>query len=150
QAGFFSPGSLPPALEVTRTMKPEEIAHAALARTPFGAPAVRGLFGAPGGDVRYAAGPGIAPVAAYTVSRRGELDVALDERVERAYLHALLPQAARATRALIDFVFRASVDVATNGDVAVHGASLARGELTCFAEDAAGRRRVLERTPIAG
>jgi hypothetical protein len=152
QRRFFSPGTLPRPVQAIG-LRPGAIVKAVNATLPFPEPRIRALdLGAASRGGAYLASPAAPYLIAYRVDSRGMLSFWLDERTDRAYARALLPEVGSYAAGLLDHLFRGRLAFAPTGAaqgraaavLSNQGGGLAAGKLTILAEDSRGRRRVVD------
>jgi hypothetical protein len=159
QRRFFSPGTLPRSVQAIG-LRPSAIVKAVNATLSFPEPRIRALDlnqASRGGA--YLASPAAPYLVAYRIDSRGMLSFWLDERTNRAYARALLPEVGSYAVGLLEHLFRGRLVFAPAGGPAAHGARLAElrnrglalgaGKLTLLTEDSRGKRRVLETRDVA-
>jgi hypothetical protein len=145
QREFFSPGTLPRAVPLTRGMSTGAAARLAMADAPYREPVPAGLdFRRPAG---YTTAAGVAHLAGYHVDPTGTLRFGLDDHCWADYARVLLPRAAGATVGLLDDLAPPGPEIRVEGGtVALVSRDLRSAQVVFFWEDASGKRAELPRT----
>ena len=148
--GHFSPGTVPPPVQVLRRSDPRELRKRLAKRLPLSEPRLGPI------DLRCALRRtcymkrGGQPMLAYRITSARQLEFFLDERCHAAAARRLLPLAQRYSTGLIDHLLRGAVEPQiepAEGDepprftVRNTGARLASGTARLLWEDGTGRRQ---------
>ncbi len=150
QRGYYSLGSLPKAMRLTRSMTLPGI-HALVRKTVgIPGPPIKGL------KLRSAGGAGLyygtranPYLFAYRVTSKGQLQFTMDNRCYKSSATRLVPQAVRYSAGLLAHLLRGRMTVQASGDqlLARHtGPTLSTGLVTVLWDDAKGRRTQLSKT----
>jgi hypothetical protein len=150
QSRFFSDGTLPEDVAVDEATTPKEVASSARASLRYPRPTIPRLE-LKGGPRQSTAGY-LKLEGRRTLGYEwlpGKVRFFLDEGVYADSARALLPEVAGYAAGMINHLFRAGVILAIEGgrvNVSIEGASggKAQGQLRLYAEDASGRRRLLD------
>jgi hypothetical protein len=145
---FFSPGTLPQPVDCETPADLDKAIAQANASLKYAEPHIGKID-----PRRFNAG--VLPQVAYE-NDHGVLRFFLDDRIHAAYARAALPRTAQAAAGLMSFFLRGRISIAREGDAAVaknEGVAFGKGTLTLYAEDSAGKRRVIgtgERAQVPG
>ncbi len=150
QRGYFSLGTVPKSVKLSRTMTSQEMQAAVRLALGIPGPPIKGLkLHAAGGAGLYYGTRSNPYLFAYRVTPRGRLEFTLDNRCYRASAKRLVPEAVRYSTGMLAHLLRGRVALRRQGTriQALHsGPTLGAGTVVVLWDDAKGKRKPLSKT----